>query len=110
MAASIAAAAAEQAKSCKAPIASAVLTNAPGAGPRIVQIRSGNYISPPFTLSDVPQRVAFPYPAPFEAGKGVLSIEGAVKGTTVTLHPTATVDPPAPSYVINVWWPVGKSC
>jgi hypothetical protein len=104
------AAAAEQAKSCKVPIASAVLTNAPGAAPLMVQLRSGNYISPPFTLTDVPQRVAVPYPAAFETGKGIISVEGAAKGTTITLFPTVTVDSPVPSFTINVWWTTQKSC
>jgi hypothetical protein len=108
LASNAAAALGEEAKSCKAPLAEVVLKNAPGAAPGLVQIRSGSYLSPPFTLTDAPQRIAIPFPTPYQTGRGVIVVEGASSGATITLYPTITVA--SGSYPINIWWTPGKSC
>lgn len=98
----------EEAKSCKAPLAEVVLKNAPGAAPGLVRIRSGSYVSPPFTLTDAPQRIAIPFPTPYQTGRGVIVIEGATTGATISLYPTNTVT--SGSFLINIWWTPRKSC
>jgi hypothetical protein len=98
----------EDAKSCKAPLAEVVLLNAPGAAPGLVRIRSGSYVSPPFTLTDAPQRIAIPFPTPYQTGRGVIVVEGANIGATISLYPTNTVS--SASFPINIWWTPQKSC
>ena len=58
------------AKSCKAPIASVVLVKRPGTASALVRIRSGDDSSPAFQVTDIPQRIAIPYPAPYPTGRG----------------------------------------
>ncbi len=108
LAPNVAAALGEEAKSCKAPLAEVILKNAPGAAPGLVRIRSGSYLSPAFTLTDAPQRIAIPFPTPYETGRGVIVVEGAGSGATITLYPTITVA--SGSYPINIWWIPRKSC
>jgi hypothetical protein len=98
----------EEAKRCKAPLAEVVLKNAPGAAPGLVRIRSGSYVSPPFTISDAPQRIAIPFPTPYQTGRGVIVVEGANAGATISLYPTNTVT--SGSFPINIWWTPQKSC
>jgi hypothetical protein len=98
----------EEARSCKTPLAEVVLKNVPGAAPGLVRIRSGSYLSPPFTLTDAPQRIAIPFPAPYQTGRGVIVVESASTGATISLYPTNTVN--SGSFPINVWWTPQKSC
>jgi hypothetical protein len=42
---------------------------------------------PVFTLTDAPQRVAIPFPAPYASGQGVISVEGAANGAVIGLRP-----------------------
>jgi hypothetical protein len=103
-----AAAMGEEAKSCKTPLAEVVLKNTPGAAPGLVRIRSGSYLSPSFMLTDAPQRIAIPFPTPYQTGRGVIVVEGANAGATITLDPTATAT--SGNFPINVWWVPKKSC
>jgi hypothetical protein len=98
----------EEAKSCKAPLAEVVLQNAPGAAPGLVRIRSGAYVSPPFTLTDAPQRIAIPFPTPYQTGRGVIVVEGANTGATISIDPVNTVT--SASFPLNIWWTPQKSC
>src|SRR5262249_11684010 len=66
----------DDAKSCKAPLAWVTLVKRPGSRGGMVRIRSASYVSPPFQLTDAPQRIAIPYPAPYPTGRGVLSLVG----------------------------------
>jgi hypothetical protein len=108
LAPSTAAAMGDEAKSCKTPLAEVALKNAPGATPGLVRIRSGSYISPPFTVTDAPQRIAIPFPTPYQTGRGVIVVEGATTGATISLYPTNTVT--SGSFPINIWWTPQKSC
>ena len=105
--AAVAAGLTAEAKSCKAPLAYVTLaTSAPAAAnaPATVRIRSGNYLSPTFVVSPVPQRVAIPFPAPFPTGQGVLTIEGQAQGLGVALAPVWRTDNLPGRATINVWW------
>jgi hypothetical protein len=107
----VGAAALQEAKACRIPLANVVLVKAPGdAGVGMVRIRSGSYVSPPFRLTDAPQRIAIPFPAPYETGRGTLIVEGAAAGASISLVPGLSVPSGAASFPINVWWRVGKPC
>jgi hypothetical protein len=41
------------------------LVKAPGSPSGTVRVRSGSYLSPAFHVTEAPQRVAIPYPAPY---------------------------------------------
>ncbi len=98
------------AKACKLPIAWVTLARLPGGTGGMVRIRSGSYLSPAFAVSDTPQRVAIPFPAPYETGRGVLWMVGEAKGLDVRLYPgwsAASLDGAAP---INVVWTPKDPC
>lgn len=98
----------EQAKSCTVPIAYVTLASTGGEG--TVQIRSGSYLSPPLKLTAAPQRVAIPYPAPYQTGRGQISIEGTANGALVSLYPTWRVDALHGAIIHNVVWTPKKPC
>jgi len=78
---------ASRAKECSVPLAQVAIWKIPGASGGAIRIRSGSYISPVFTLTDAPQRVAIPFPAPYASGQGVISVEGAANGAVIGLRP-----------------------
>ena len=78
------------AKECKVPLAHLTISKLPGTAGGTIRVRSGNYLSPPFQVTDTPQRVAVPFPAAYPVGKGVISIEGNGSGTSVSLYPAWT--------------------
>ena len=64
---------AARAKECSVPLAHVAIWKIAGTSGGIIRIRSGNYVSPPFNLTEAPQRVAIPFPAPYPTGQGVIS-------------------------------------
>jgi hypothetical protein len=103
-------AAAEDAKSCKAPLAWVTLVKRPGSRGGMVRIISGSYLSPPFQLTDAPQRIAIPYPAPYPTGLGVLSLVGDADEVWFYLTPGWFVQPLKGTASINVHWTPGNPC
>jgi hypothetical protein len=101
---------AADAKACKAPIAWVTLTKQPGSAGGLVRIRSGAYLSPAFQASDVPQRIAMPYPAPYETGRGVLWVIGEGNGLEIDLYPGWTVASLNGTAPINVIWTPTDPC
>ena len=97
------------AKSCKIPLAYVSLWTADGS-PQTVRIRSGNYVSPPFALTGAPQRVAIPFPAPYAAGRGTLSIEGQGRNVAVSLTPAWSVASLVGQATTNVIWTPKNPC
>lgn len=98
------------AKSCKAPVAWVMLTKQPGSAGGSVRIRSGAYLSPPFHVTDVPQRIAIPYPAPYETGRGVLWVIGESSGLAIDLYPRWSIPSLNGAAAINVVWTPGDPC
>jgi hypothetical protein len=98
------------AKACKAPIAWVTLTKQPGTAGGSVRIRSGPYLSPPFHVTDVPQRIAIPYPAPYETGHGVLWAIGEGGGLAVDLYPRWNIPSLNGATAINVVWTPTDPC
>lgn len=105
-----AAAAAADAKSCKAPLAYVTVSSATSGTAGSIRIRSGSYLSPAIAVGAAPSRVAIPFPAAYEAGRGVLRIEGTARDLSVWLTPrwqTVQLDGAVP---INVTWVPRKNC
>lgn len=99
-----------EAKSCKVPLAYVTVAKLAGATGGTIRIKSGNYLSPPFALTDAPQRIAVPFPAPYPVGRGVISIEGDASGALISLHPTWSLAAVKGAAVRNVVWKTGNPC
>ena len=97
------------AKSCRVPLAEITLAAASGTT-STVRVRSGSYVSPPFALTDRPQRIAIPYPAPYPTGRGTLSVEGQASNFAVALTPTWNVNSLTGTAVRNVIWTPKAGC
>jgi hypothetical protein len=102
-------AAVDDAKNCKVPLAWVTLTQRPGEHGDMVRIRSGMYLSPPIKLTPAPQRVAIPYPAPYPAGRGVLTLIGEASQVGFYLTPGGVHDVDG-AYSVNVRWQVRSPC
>ncbi len=83
------------------------MPTAPGG---IFRIRSGTYLSPFYAVTDAPQRIAYPFPGPYETGAGDISIEGWVAGTRLYLSPTLGPTAINGKLIVHVRWRVEKSC
>jgi len=98
------------AKSCKAPLALLTVVKKTGSPDATIRIESGEYVSPPFVVTDVPQQLAVPYPAPYPVGRGVMSIIGEGKDITVWMTPGWTVPILSGIATHNVWWDPKPNC
>jgi hypothetical protein len=100
------------AKGCKAPLAWVVLVRRAGApmSSGMVRIRSGAYLSPAFHVTDVPQRIAIPYPASYPTGRGVLSLVGDASDLWFYLTPGWFIETLNGAASINVVWTPGNPC
>lgn len=74
-----------------------------------VRFRTSRYESPPFVITDKPQRIAIPNPMP-EGGVGLLSVEGDAKGLVVALTPPANMEPVNGAATTMVIFPVSPPC
>ena len=95
---------------CSRRLAWVTLVRAPGQPPGRIRLRSGSYISPAFELLETPVRVAFPYPAPYATGHGVISVIGATAAAVVALTPPWHVPAQAGVEVRKVNWTPGGVC
>jgi hypothetical protein len=83
---------------------------APGATPGKIRIRSGAYVSPNILVTDAPRRIAIPYPAPYQTGRGIITIEGAAQDLRVWLKPVWQAPALAGAATISVTWIPKKPC
>jgi hypothetical protein len=87
----------EDAQRCRIPLVSMTIERGSAALGSIIRIRSGSYVSPYFTVTDLAQRIAVPYPAPYGSGSGSFVVEGNATGVIVGLTPPGPwSDYPAP--------------
>ena len=63
------------------------VARAPGTKGGTIRLLSGGYGSPVFTPTEIPLRVAIPYPAPYLSGHGTLTILSDAGGAIVALTP-----------------------
>jgi len=95
---------------CPLPLAWVAIAGAAGQAAGTIRLRSGNYYSPVFNLSDAPVRIAIPYPGPYEAGRGALTALHAGGGGVVALTPPWPVPAQGSEATRAVTWPTGTRC
>jgi hypothetical protein len=100
----------DEAKSCKTPMATIHISKLPGAEPGMIRIRSGQYLSPAFSLADMPQSVAIPFPTAYATGLGTITVEGEANKAVVSLYPAVNIDKLSGSSPISIWWTPDKPC
>lgn len=100
----------EEAQSCKIPLASLTIAKGTAAVGSTIRIRSGSYVSPYFTVTEAMQRVAVPYPAPYGAGSGIITIEGNAQGAIVGLSPSKVMINLPAAQTIPVAWRAVNPC
>ena len=94
----------EDAQRCRVPLISMSIERGTAPLGSIIRIRSGNYVSPYFSITDSAQRIAVPYPTPYGSGSGIMTVEGNAKGAIVGFNPTQTmVDLPGAKSIPVVW-------
>jgi hypothetical protein len=75
-----------------------------------VSFRTSKYKSPPFHVTDQPQRIAIPSPLPETGGIDLLSADGDAKGLLVSLYPTASMEPVNGTSAVRVIWRPRPPC
>jgi hypothetical protein len=100
----------EDAQRCKIPLASMTIAKGTAAIGSTLRIRSGNYVSPYFTITETMQRIAVPYPAPYGAGAGTFVVEGNATGAVLGLTPTRVLIELPGSQSIPVVWRAVNPC
>jgi hypothetical protein len=97
-------------KSCRVRLATIVIAKKPGTAGGSIRFVSGAYTSPNFVLTEAPQRIAIPYPGPYQNGRGTISVLGEATGATVSLEPVWSIDELHGRATGNVWWTVDQNC
>ena len=95
---------------CRRPLAWVSLVTAPGEPPSHIRLISGTYYSPVFEVSATPVRVAIPFPAPYETGRGLLTAVDVGGTATVSLLPSWRVAAQDGKVTRMVTWQPVKSC
>ena len=98
------------ARSCQAPLGVLSLSTTDSARSGYVRIHSGSYASPYFPVSNIPQRIALPFPAPYATGHGVIVVEGSATDVLLSLTPRLFDAHQVGLKQIPVWWPTDKPC
>jgi len=95
---------------CRRPLAWVSLVSAPGEPPSRIRLISGNYYSPVFEVSATPVRVALPFPAPYETGRGTLTAIDVGGSASISLLPSWRVSPQDGKTTRAVTWNPVKNC
>ena len=95
---------------CRRPLAWVTLVSAPGEPPGHIRLISGTYYSPVFEVSATPVRVALPFPAPYETGRGTLTAIDVGGSATISLLPAWHVSVQDGKTTRAVAWHPVKSC
>ncbi len=75
-----------------------------------VSFRTSKYQSPPFHVTDKPQRIAIPHPLPETGGFDLLSADGDAKGLVVALYPATRMEPVNGTATLKVIWRPRPPC
>jgi hypothetical protein len=98
----------EEARRCREPLARVSIWHSPATPGGMVSIVSAAYHSPRFALTATPSLVAFPFPAPYSSGQGVLTVVGEANDFAIALRPLLINSKVEGTLPIRVWWtPVG---
>jgi hypothetical protein len=95
---------------CRRPLAWVSLVAAPGEPSSRIRLISGTYYSPVFEVSATPVRVAIPFPAPYETGRGMLTAVDVGGTANVSLLPSWRVSAQDGKVTHAVTWQPVKSC
>ncbi len=98
------------AEACRVPLAQVMISHAAGAPDAVVKIQSGNYVSPEFKVTAVPEAVAFPFPGSYAVGSGVINVLGNATGMNVDLNPAVSQANINGALPIHVFWDTGHPC
>jgi hypothetical protein len=96
-------------RECRIPMGFIIAATPGNPAGGIVRFRTSGYESPPFVITDKPQRIAIPNPMP-EGGIGTLSVDGEAKGLVVALTPPARMEPVNGTATTRVIFPVSPPC
>ncbi len=99
-----------QAQACQVPLLTAQIYHDPGAPDATVQIKSGSYVSPPFTITGTPSVIAIPPPAPYPTGAGQLTILGNAQDVEFLVRSTLSIPEISGSATVNSYWKTGNPC
>lgn len=75
-----------------------------------IRVESGRYSSNVLPVTDIPQRVAIPFPAPYEAGRGTLLLRKAGGAIVVALLPAWHVSESETEATQEVSWRPMAGC
>ena len=95
---------------CRRPLAWISLVAPPGEPPSRIRLISGTYFSPVFEVTATPVRVAIPFPAPYETGRGTLTAIDVGGSATLSLLPSWRVSAQDGKTTRAVTWQPVKSC
>ena len=95
---------------CPLPLAWVTVTPETNQQAEMIRLRSGSYYSPDFSLSGVPVRIAIPYPAPYDAGRGTLSVLHSGGYVTLDLNPAWHLTAQETSGSHQVTWQPSQHC
>lgn len=99
-----------RARDCGQKLAWVTLARRSGEPPGEVLLKSGAYVSPVFVLPETPLRVAIPYPAPYESGRGELTVLSTGGDGLVALTPPWHVKAGAINPTRTVTWRPSGGC
>ncbi len=97
-------------RQCRNPIAFITVATPGNPAGGTVTFRTSKYRSPPFHVTDRPQRIALLNPLPDSGGLDPLSADGDAKGLLVSLYPTARMEPVNGTATVTVRWPARPPC
>ena len=100
----------QRADGCQRPLAWVSLAGGSAQPPAKIRLQSGSYFSPVFDVTDVPVRVAIPYPAPYEAGRGTLTAIDVGGSAVIALMPAWRVLGRNAGITHQVLWHPNKRC
>ena len=100
----------DEARRCREPLARIAVWHSAGTPGGMISIISRGYQSPRFALTTAPSLVAFPYPAPYPTGHGVLTLVGEANDIMIALRPQYINARLTGTVPINVWWPPVEGC
>jgi hypothetical protein len=100
----------EEARRCREPLARIAVWHSAGTPGGTISIISRGYQSPRFALTTAPSLVAFPYPAAYPTGRGVLTLVGEANDIMIALRPQYINARLTGTVPINVWWTPVEGC
>ena len=103
-----AAALVDEAKKCRQPLATLLVRSTGASG--TIRFHSGAYLSPRLRLVGGVNRIALPFPAPYEAGRGQIVVENNSAGADIFLKPGFRLNAGPGTAIADVVWNPKAPC